>query len=432
MATSPGKSFEEMRRDILARIKRREKEGKYSKDELDEMKREDFKVMEAISKQQEAEAREKRVASMGVVVAAQWEESARRREKERRESSRVAFEEYERRKRERQERERREREREREEKEQEEREREKLHHQMEEERARRREASRRSRTISAGRSEPQGHREEQTARMTSKRSVPQTAGPLTTRKLKMPSPRRRDSATYNSAAGSDSPSMNFASLALRSPATEQSATIEQASLAHQPSPYPVAMDVDLPITETTQAEPSQIDPAYPYIIPEWYNKINTRSSNSMTTFKNSKQYELRSPLNYLKNLIKYCEEDLQNPPANSSKLDTNLDNLRDSIHKAEFFEVSPFLLRITHMLDNGLHRIFAPTLPITFPLDLRADAYLLFTRWSERFFENKLLRGTIPGKKKVGEDVDRGNNGITLDPAWPKKSAIISVPVTSS
>lgn len=111
-------------------------------------------------------------------------------------------------------------------------------------------------------------------------------------------------------------------------------------------------------------------------------------------------------LDNLKDCIRRCENE-----KNPDRLTEFFDELRDHVHKAEFFDVSLFIVNHKHMLDNGLGRIFAPTTGVDFPWDLRADALQLFQRWAEKNFSVELLRGIIKSKlKDFNRSADTGAN----------------------
>lgn len=124
---------------------------------------------------------------------------------------------------------------------------------------------------------------------------------------------------------------------------------------------------------------------------------------------------LRS-LEAFKDCIRRCE-DAAAAGKSEAQREKLFEELRDHVHKAEIVlkGVDKLVVRKTNMLtiQNGLPRIFAGTIDLDYPWDLRADAWQLYLRWYRQDFKPDLMRGIITRKEK-----DRASDRI--DPEWAK------------
>lgn len=143
-------------------------------------------------------------------------------------------------------------------------------------------------------------------------------------------------------------------------------------------------------------------------LPEWYTSI-TLKHPKMEALSKKRTQEL-TMLDALKSCIN------QSQTAKSpAQLASVHDALRDYIHKAEIIlPVTSYLVRKANMLSptTGLPLIFAAS--STFPPDLKADSYQLYTRWFKGDFDQQLLRG-IETTKHDNRSSDR------ISPAYRKQ-----------
>ncbi|RMZ67517.1 YDG SRA domain-containing [Pyrenophora seminiperda CCB06] len=143
---------------------------------------------------------------------------------------------------------------------------------------------------------------------------------------------------------------------------------------------------DLPVC------PDEID-QYPIrqTLPKWYTSISVKHPR-MEALGKKRPQEL-TLLDALKSCIQQCLA------ASPTHLATLHDNLRDFVHKAEILlPITPFVIRKANMLApaSGLPLIFSAQ--STFPSDLQADSYQLYTRWCKGDFDQNILRGIETGK----------------------------------
>jgi len=164
------------------------------------------------------------------------------------------------------------------------------------------------------------------------------------------------------------------------------------------------------------------------ILPKWYTDIKD-SSYPMMQLAKKRTPELTA-LEALKNCIGRCEAEMKR-----ARLNQLYEELRDHVHKAEItIQVTRFLLKKARILhpENGLPRIFREN--ANFPSDLKADAYLLYTRWYKEDFSQDILRGviTVKGKDRNGDRLDAayrakhpanakyyGEGNLVLGQWWP-------------
>jgi hypothetical protein len=165
--------------------------------------------------------------------------------------------------------------------------------------------------------------------------------------------------------------------------------------------------------------------------PQWHLDIGP-SSLAMKELAKKRPQELTA-LEALKDCIGRCEEKMtQFKSAERRKL---IDELRNHVHKAEFLRnITKFIVRKARILvpENGLPRIFRDD--VSFPPDLKADAYQLYLRWVRGEFSQDILRGitTIHGKDRTSDRLDKayrarypstarfyGDEGLVLGQCWP-------------
>jgi hypothetical protein len=155
------------------------------------------------------------------------------------------------------------------------------------------------------------------------------------------------------------------------------------------------------------------DESNEFKVPEWYDRIDVGGRAMKERRKKSSSRHIMIALNSLKDCLRRAEH--ENMPTEFAKL---CNELRDHVHKAEFLHVDEYILKGTHMLENGLGRIFNPQGKKQFPWDLKADALQLYQRWADKVFSIDLLRGITKAQA-------RGKDGIRsadrIDASWKGK-----------
>ncbi|KAF2737162.1 hypothetical protein EJ04DRAFT_510512 [Polyplosphaeria fusca] len=178
---------------------------------------------------------------------------------------------------------------------------------------------------------------------------------------------------------------------------------------------------DIPLSNTNEVSRKEDFPVLPEHAaekptspPAWYETVRT-NGHAWKTMMNSKDPTYRQGnilLSSLRNNIEFAEKE----KASSGKLYKIFEDLRIQVHKAEFLKVNELILKKTHMLDKGLNYIFESRLDVPYPWDLKADAFQLYNRWSQKDFSVDLLRGIVAGAGKK----DR-RNADSIDPNWPHR-----------
>lgn len=168
-------------------------------------------------------------------------------------------------------------------------------------------------------------------------------------------------------------------------------------------------------------------------LPRWYTDIGN-SRFEMKELAKKRPPTLTS-LESLKNCVGRCEDQLRlHKPADKHKLMKLYEELRDHVHKAEFLpDINKFVVKKARILtvENGLPRIFQEE--ASFPADLKADSYHLYSRWMREDFSQDIFRGIIrmKGKDRSNDSFDtaynrtsakeHGANGLILGQWWPSQ-----------
>ncbi|KAI4125297.1 MAG: hypothetical protein LQ338_004343 [Usnochroma carphineum] len=170
--------------------------------------------------------------------------------------------------------------------------------------------------------------------------------------------------------------------------------------------------------------------ARPYAPRSWFrtkrnstiNKavVNTRSTQhearwytEVDTHKQWKRSDLQT-LTYTIKLIKNCIEAVET----GSDEVVQFSILRRRLHQVEFYDFITDVLVVRSKLleDQGFPAVFDNE---SFPFDLRADALMLFKKWSTRRWDPDLLRGIVTRKGTNGKE--KTFNTKSLDKDYPLK-----------
>jgi hypothetical protein len=225
-----------------------------------------------------------------------------------------------------------------------------------------------------------------------------------------------------SGSKSASPATGFAAESSKSGATR-----EAAATASEP------MNVDY-------TPPLFVGPADPYplhaTLPKWYLEISPSNFNMIQLGK--KRTPAMTSLDNLKDCISRCVAIMLRMRLSSVEkleLAKRFDELRDHVHKAESkLDVTKYIIKHTRILtpENGLPRIFKED--ADFPNDLKADSYLVYSKWINQDFATNILRGitVVKGDNRGSDCLDPkyrnlhptsfkvyGNNGLVLGQWWP-------------
>lgn len=136
---------------------------------------------------------------------------------------------------------------------------------------------------------------------------------------------------------------------------------------------------------------------------EWYSEVDQR--------KIWKRVDLRT-LTYTLDLIKDCIKAVETHRDEEIKFSI----LRRRFHQIEFYDFITDILIVKSKLleDNGFPAVFDNA---SFPYDLRADALLLFKKWTTRQWDPDLLRGIVTKKGTNGKE--KTFNTKSLDQSYP-------------
>jgi len=204
-----------------------------------------------------------------------------------------------------------------------------------------------------------------------------------------------------------------------SPIAESSkdATSRPPMAGHRPSSdrLPLATTLDGSASLSVPDDMDSYDPD-PKNLPRWYTSITlaSRQMKELSKRPSPQHGQALTALSSMKTCMDRCEA------ANRTQLSKLFDELRDQLHKAEItLKVDQYVVRKAKMLDAeyGLPRIFNGKnrgSKVTYPWDLKADAWQLYSRWANHIFEVDLMRGikVRPGKER---------NADSIDPAWKNR-----------
>jgi hypothetical protein len=162
-------------------------------------------------------------------------------------------------------------------------------------------------------------------------------------------------------------------------------------------------------------------------MPEWYKQVTALAEREL----NKRRPQEIIALEALKTCITRCEDaEKRHDPGLLEQLN---EELRNHVHKAEVtLRMDKTKAKISRILttQNGLPRIFSGS----FPHDLKADAFQLYSRWWKGNFDQDLLRGIVTrkGKDRNGDRIDPkyremypstakfyGDEGFVLGQWWP-------------
>jgi hypothetical protein len=193
------------------------------------------------------------------------------------------------------------------------------------------------------------------------------------------------------------------------------------------------MDVDH--TPSLFVESTNPYPIYA-TLPKWHTEISMTNIHMKALAK--RRTQTIAALDALKDCIGRCEvlmSQMKTSGMGRPGLAKLFDELRDHVHKAEsILEVNKFSVKYTRILtpDNGLPRIFKDD--AGFSSDLKADSYMLYSRWMMEDFSTDILRGIIivKGDNRGSDRLDPayrimhpksakvyGANGLVLGQWWP-------------
>jgi hypothetical protein len=225
-----------------------------------------------------------------------------------------------------------------------------------------------------------------------------------------------------SASASASASLTFGESSRASAAREAATTVTATG----------PMDLD----DSPELFVSRTDPYPVRTLPKWYTEIKDNSLGMTKIAKNKPQ--ALTALESLKDSIGRIEAETKRGQEKRNML-TLYEELRDHVHKAEItLEVDKFIIKKSRILtrENGFPRIFKEDAATTFPSDIRADAYQLYTRWMSGNFSQDILRGIIThterGKDRNADKLDEtykakhptsakyyGSGDLVLGQWWP-------------
>jgi hypothetical protein len=186
-------------------------------------------------------------------------------------------------------------------------------------------------------------------------------------------------------------------------------TTREAAAAAANNPEHMDIDVEPSNRLFVRENETNSTPQYTALpLPSWHRAITINNVGYKALEKRRPQ--ALNSLETLKECIRQCYANIQ-PPTALGKLQNTL---RDHVHKAEFLpDVTIFVVRKANILHpaNGLPRIFTDS--ASFPSDLKADAYQLYTRWYRQDFENNIMRGI--------RTVTKDRNADRIDETYKKQ-----------
>jgi hypothetical protein len=233
---------------------------------------------------------------------------------------------------------------------------------------------------------------------------------------------RKSKLSTKSNSKSASPATAFAAESSKSGADR-----EAAATAGGP------MNVDH--TPSLYVRPTDPYPVYA-ALPKWYLEISPTNFNMMQLGK--KRTQSMTSLDSLKDCISRCValiSQMRLSSAEKLELAKKFNELRDHVHKAESkLEVTKYIMKHTRILtpENGLPRILKAD--AGFPNDLKANSYLVYSKWMRQDFSTDILRGitVVKGDNRGSDRLDKaykaahpttpkvyGANGLVLGQWWP-------------
>jgi hypothetical protein len=215
-----------------------------------------------------------------------------------------------------------------------------------------------------------------------------------------------------------------------SPATGVAAESSKTGATRRAANNAEPMDMDY--APSLFVDPNELY-TVPANLPKWYTDIGNSRFEMKELAK--KRTPALTALESLKNCIGRCEEQTKiYDSAHTVKLAQLFEELRGHVHKAEFLPgVNKFVIKKVRILtvESGLPRIFKEE--ASFPSDLKADSYQLYSRWMKQDFSLDIYRGIvrIKGQDRSNDRFDPayvrtsakayGANGLVLGQWWPSQ-----------
>ncbi|KUJ08788.1 uncharacterized protein LY89DRAFT_629265 [Mollisia scopiformis] len=167
-------------------------------------------------------------------------------------------------------------------------------------------------------------------------------------------------------------------------------------------------------------------------IPEWYTAISEKGDHDPGNW---------SEVGSIKQLIRYCIDARARGDFSMERI--SVSNVRDQIHKMEFFPgVTLLAVKSSRVLEErGLRVIFGGEYDGLFPWDVRADARALYGKWWKGDVDGDLLTGIVvrrnthssgavrtskmlrKGYEKRGAN-EVGDNGLINGQWWPDRRCL--------
>ncbi|KAJ4292646.1 hypothetical protein N0V90_009309 [Kalmusia sp. IMI 367209] len=195
----------------------------------------------------------------------------------------------------------------------------------------------------------------------------------------------RQSMTVSKAIGASESSTNSY------PANEVIAESSETAAARRPEPGSQSYTATQSSTDTLFVAEMKTYEVH-HMPPKWYTVVSSRDLKELQKIPKRHQDENQAvtALRALTDCIRDCEKATSDHPLKSLFI-----TLRDHIHKAEIMlKVNAVVLYKAKILvvEIGLPRIFT-TNKVNYPLDLKADAWQLYSRWYMGNFQVDIMRG---------------------------------------